>query len=134
MTAARQLFGGFCVTLLLCFLVGCATRDPVYKGRRLSSWLQNYDVHSKTWPLEQADLAVRGTGKSAMPMLLCLLEERVKSQEYEFHEKHRRAIFAIEAIGPMAAVALQDLQRIAQEDEACRPYAEFAIAAINISK
>ena len=131
MTDTKQFFGGVCATLLLSFLAGCATRDPVYEGRRLSSWLQNYDVHSKTRPGEQADAAVRGTGEIAVPMLLCLLRERVKSQEYEFHVKHRRAIFAIDALGPKAEVALPDLQRIAYQDEACRPYAEFAIGAIS---
>jgi hypothetical protein len=134
MSATKEIFRVLRVALLLGALTGCATSDPVYKGRHLSSWLENYDVGSKTWPQDEADAAVRYIGESAMPMVLCLLREHVKSQEYEFHEKHRCAIFAIDALGSIAAAALPALQRIAREDEACRPYAESAIDVITVSK
>ncbi len=117
--------------VLLATFVGCATPtpDPVYKNRHLSSWLENYDVGSKSWPHEEAHEAVRYFGETALPMVLHMLKP-IPSREYEFHASHRRAISACRALGPVAEPALPELRRIAQECEMCRWHAELAIHVI----
>ena len=120
----------FAAVLVVTF-AGCATPvpDPIYRNRHLSSWLGNYDVGSKSWPHEEAHEAIRYFGETAMPMVQRMLKP-IRSQDYEFHTNHRRAIAACHALGPVAEPALPGLQRLAREDEMCRPYAESAIGVI----
>lgn len=53
-------------------------REPVYQGKRLSSWLEAYKLHGvagvETWQVrgeqQKADEAVRQAGTNALPTLL----------------------------------------------------------------
>jgi HEAT repeat protein len=60
---------------------GLSLRDPVYQGKRLSSWLKAYRLHGlagvETWQVrteqQEADDAVRQAGTNALPTLLRML-------------------------------------------------------------
>ena len=59
-------------------------REPVYQGKRLSSWLEAYKLHGvagvETWQVreeqQKADEAVRQAGTNALPTLLRMLRAK----------------------------------------------------------
>ena len=57
---------------------GCAEREPVYRGKPLSVWLQRYiqgGSYIGFWPEPEADEAIRQIGTNAIPTLLLMLRE-----------------------------------------------------------
>ena len=63
---------------------GLSLREPVYQGKRLSSWLQGYRLYGvagvETWQVrteqQMADEAVRKAGTNALPTLLRMLRAK----------------------------------------------------------
>jgi HEAT repeat protein len=63
---------------------GLRRREPVYQGKRLSSWLEAYRLHGvagvETWQVraeqQKADEAVRQVGTNALPTLLRMLRAK----------------------------------------------------------
>jgi hypothetical protein len=55
--------------------------EPVYKGKRLSVWLEGYDYYRTNWVTDQlgkreADEAIHDIGTNALPLLLSMLQTR----------------------------------------------------------
>jgi HEAT repeat protein len=92
------------LAVLLVFLAGVITwqglrlREPVYQGKRLSSWLEAYRLHGvagvETWQVrteqQMADKAVRKAGTNALPTLLRMLRAKDSALKVELMELAQR--------------------------------------------
>ena len=120
------------------FLFLSRAHEPVYQGKPLSAWLENYlggDGQMATPENERAaDLAVRQIGTNALPLLVEMMgakDSRLKSKLIELAAKQRwmkiqtipagllraRAIMAFRALGVTAIPAIPDLARLLNDGD-----------------
>lgn len=123
MTARLWVFLATCALLILVASVFRSHLDdgPVYRGRPLALWLDDYRKPPGQWA--QADEAVRNAGTNAIPLLLRMLQKR-NWWLTRFAARHpilkvippgelnREASFAFSRLGTNAAPAVPDLVRI----------------------
>jgi HEAT repeat protein len=132
-------------------------REPIYQGKRLSSWLEAYKLYGvagvETWQVrveqQEADEAVRRIGTNALPTLLRMLRAKdwalkvklmdlVKRQHYfriEYtpaDELNYRACAAFGVLGAKARSAVPALIEIARQNRsrASRWYAIQALVLV----
>jgi len=113
-------------------------REPVYQGRPLSAWLEQYGTNQ--WSLgqngeleKQAETAIRQIGTNALPMLLERLRARdtrlkqvmmiwmQKQKLVHFNFKsanqcHVEAVAAYEVLGPLASAQVHSLIDVLSND------------------
>jgi hypothetical protein len=116
-------------------LVGHALRssEPVYEGKKLTVWLEEYDQFGPNVTHEKARTAVRAIGTNAIPTLLRLLNARDSYSKLvvmklaakqslfkiEFTRAatlHSRALAAFRALGSCGRTALPALSAMKRED------------------
>ncbi len=144
----------FLAILGVCIWSALPPREPSYKGRSLSDWLQDYYISFGVQKVESpaVDEAVRHIGTNAIPTLLRMLlarDSRLKAasiwllNQQNFvrmritpaWEKNREANLAFEALGADAKNAVPDLVQIYGEkiSEASRVSTVESIGAIGPS-
>lgn len=122
-------------------------REPHYEGKALSEWVDELDTQYE-WRREPAEKAIRQIGPKAVPYLLEWLKEPQYSpiwtrvddwlsdhSEVRLHlpEKKNRqfgAVTAFKILGPVAKVALPDLEKMLQEGDGSSGCAARAFAGI----
>src|SRR5689334_9442211 len=104
-------------------------REPIYKGKRLTDWLREYDAAQPGVTFKEVDEAVRQIGTNALPQLLHLLRAKdtplklflIRSAGKQHLVGvdvspaailHGRALAAFRTLGPSAKPALPALQEI----------------------
>ena len=101
---------------------------PLYKGRRLSVWLEGYSPWSGgAW--QRSDEAVKALGTNALPILISWLRRGANPKQLSSMaelEQTQCAIRACKALGPVAAPAFPELTNCFSQPE----YAFFAPNAL----
>lgn len=107
--------------------------DPIYNGKRLTVWLENYSLDATDAESRAADEAVRHLGTNAIPTLLRLLRASDSPVKVRFlallRKQHLfqigyprasllngRAAWGFRALGPDAEPAVPALMKIYQQD------------------
>jgi HEAT repeat protein len=107
--------------------------DPVYSGKPLSRWLEEYDSSGPTVNHADVDTAVRAIGTNGIPLALDLLQIRdsdlrmrltrlasrqsfVRIRVVPARTFHGRALVAFARMGPDAETALPSLSRIVSKE------------------
>lgn len=135
--------------LVLCSVIGAvavgvvwsalAPREPVYQGKRLRRWLDDFNGPS----LRQENLAkdaIRQMGAKALPWVIDYLR-RGNSRFRQWAAKEldapsvsgyeRKGLKAVEALGPAAKQAIPEVERaLLDGDDDLRPLAASALVAI----
>jgi hypothetical protein len=130
--------------LLLAELVGLIVwraswpREPLFEGRRLSSWLNHHVASSSAKPpygspgWQKADEALRHIGTNAIPTLLRMIRAKdppplvlklIEFQRYRWtrinyryaYTRHEEAEYAFRMLGTNGASAIQELIKIYEE-------------------
>jgi len=118
-------------------------REPSFQGTPLKTWLTHYAFSSQS---SEADEAIRQMGAQTLPFLvemikatdsrsklaLTQLAEQLDLFNIEFipaEERHRRALAAFRALGPVARPAIPDLMNCLRADQT-REAATSALGAI----
>ena len=136
---------------------GLREREPVYHGKRLSAWLEAYQMHglagAETWQVrvaqQEADEAVRHAGTNALPTLLRMIRAKdsalvvklvalakrqhiVKIKHVPAEELNYQALSAFGVLRAKGRSAVPALIEIADQDisRASRCYAIAALAFI----
>ncbi len=124
-------------------------REPVYQGRRLSSWLEELE---RSWPgkdSEQSAQAIREIGTDALPYLMAGLkargsmlklnlagflrdQDRIKFRVRMVEEQRDRALKGFFVLGAEAKPALPELSRLLDEERNLALNA--MIALVNVGK
>jgi len=148
---ASQRTGGlallsFIALVLACIVLGLSSREPVYQGRLLSSWLRDLrDPSALT--RHRAQEAVRQMGTNAVPTLrgvlhvedsafktnLWALLERQSLLKVSFLRARERRVSAAEAcvvLGAEAKIAIPDLVEFSKGDSFCFNLAESALGSM----
>jgi hypothetical protein len=94
------------IVALIAWPLLSALREPVYRGKRLSVWLEQQGTNH-FWARyseldKQGQTAIRQIGTNALPMLL----ERLRARDTRFKQlliNHQCAYYALMAIDPEAA-------------------------------
>jgi hypothetical protein len=132
-------------------------REPVYRGKRLSVWLNAYQLHglagAETWQVrmeqQDAEEAVRHVGTNALPTLLRMLRAKdstwkvkllnlaarqhaIKVTYTPAEERNYQARCAFGVLGPKARSAVPALVEIIDENLShdSRGYALMALGSI----
>ena len=120
------------------------SREPEYGGKPLSFWVRGYDFMR---PSPAADEAVRNIGTNGLPMLLSMIEARdhlawsnavrfanqhgLKHLKYtDALTHHLRAIYAFNALGPLASNAVPTLLKMYRRNPCFEPWAGQALGQI----
>lgn len=107
-------------------------REPVYHGKRLSQWLDDYNRAGDITKTEPASEAIRALGTNTLPFLLASLKHADSPLEKMFRsivrKQHRAklpfygeypyrfaSIFALRALGSNAAPLCPELLRLAED-------------------
>jgi len=116
--------GGIVVACGLLFLLSnlLPPADPVYQGKKLSSWLDDLDASKPFEAREAAEAAIRNIGAPAVPMIrqwlrkrdsrLVLLYEKLfgaTPHDLEAEKYHVRALRACQELGPNAKAAIPEI-------------------------
>ena len=132
----RQQIGLACAALaLLAGLLVWATRprEPVYQGKRLREWLEQFDRKAANEDVYAAREAVRQMGTNTLPFLLAMLRERDSSLKLRLvrlansqkvfklriltaYDRRAWVTAAFEALGTQAKPAIPELRSLISND------------------
>ena len=153
MKRARLVFALLAViTLVVVAILASHSQEPVYQGKRLSVWLQDYGDGGSSVGAPVTDEAIRQMGTNAIPWLLKLLHSKdsnlkvaltrllgkqsVIQFRFTFASAHYgRACRAFKALGPTAKAAVPPLIELLDNQEAgdfaaVGDFAAWSLAAI----
>src|ERR1051325_6601194 len=144
------------VILAVLFWSANAKREPIYEGRKLTSWLTHHVPSSEADPpygtpaWEKADAALRHIGTNAIPTLLNMIEAKdpprllltardwagrrgfIRAEYHYAYQRHEEAEYAFSVLGTNAASAVPELIRIYERNVSTRSKRYVAQALADI--